>query len=410
MSAERNAPYLDYDLVVIGGGIPSYLLAEAAVQAQARVAFVPSTRLMTMATYQTDRLGNWLESLSLLGVDVLMGGGYFSGRQTFVSQGRTLGARLFVLAIPPQRPPIKIHGLAAVPYVTSEDFFKIERIPTSIAILGEDALSCTIAQSLCRAGTKVTLLVAQQLLPQVDSEVSRLLQTKLEIDGIDVLTMTTPSAVDMLPDGRIKLWTSEQGIICHSLYLPLVMEDYLASLNLWAARVKVVEGMIVHNEWGQTTNPRVFVCQQAAEIPSLLRQILWFNWGRSAVPVVPTVVNTEPGVASIGMTELQARRRYGKSVRVWRYPLLPQGLCKLVCLANGKIVGAHLLSDKAAEVIETIGLVMKWGLRLTQLSQYRWEIPSLLTEIAQQVAYRQQTPGEKLQRLRWLAWRRWLNF
>ncbi|MFN3360977.1 MAG: FAD-dependent oxidoreductase [Pseudanabaenaceae cyanobacterium] len=410
MSTERNAPYLDYDLVVIGGGIPSYLLAEAAVQAQARVAFVPSTRLMTMATYQTDRLGNWLESLSLLGVDVLLGGGYFTGRQTFVSQGKTLGARLFVLGIPPQRPLMQIHGLAAVPYVTSEDFFKIERIPTSIVILGEDALSCTIAQSLARAGTKVTLLVPQQLLPAVDSEVSRMLQSKLEIDGIEVLTTTTPSAVDMLPDGRIKLWTSEQGIICHSLYLPLVMEDYLESLNLWAARVKVAEGMVVHDERGQTTNPRVFVCQQMGEIPSLLRRLLGFTWGKTAMPLVPTVVNTEPAVASIGLTEVQARRRYGKGIKVWRYPLLPQGLCKLVCLPNGKIVGAHLLSDKAPEVIETIGLVMKLGLRLSQLSQYRFEIPSVVTEIAQQVVYKQQTPGEKLRRIRWLAWRRWLNF
>lgn len=123
MSSERTAGDIDYDLLVIGGGIPSYLLAEAAAQNYARVAFVPSTRLMTMATAQTDRLGNWLESLSLLGVDVVLGEGHFVGKQTFSCQGRTLAARMVVLGIPPQQSPIKIHGLAAVPYVTSEDFF-----------------------------------------------------------------------------------------------------------------------------------------------------------------------------------------------------------------------------------------------------------------------------------------------
>jgi len=409
MSSERISPTLDYDLLVIGGGIPSYLLAEAAAKNHARVGFVPSSRLMTIATYQTDRLGNWAESLSLLGVDVLPEEGYFGGRQTFISRGKSLAARLIVLAVPPQHPPIKIHGLAAVPYVTSEDFFKIERIPDSIAILGEDALSCSIAQSLGRAGTKVTLLVANQLLPLVDGEIARLLQGKLEIDGIDVLTTTTPSAVDVLEDGKIRLWSSDQSIVCQSLYLPLVIEDYLESLNLFAARIKVEQGMIVHNNRGKTTNPRVFLCHQESDIPYLLRQLFWFNW-QPDTPLRPIVVNTDPAVASLGMTEISARRRFGKRVRIDRYALLPEGLCKMICLPDGKILGAHILSDRAPEVIESIGLVMKLNLTLKQIAQYRFEVPALLTEIAQQFQYKQSTAADKLNKIRWLAFRRSWNF
>ncbi len=409
MSSERTAGDIDYDLLVIGGGIPSYLLAEAAAQNHARVAFVPSTRLMTMATAQTDRLGNWLESLSLLGVDVVLGEGHFVGKQTFSCQGRTLAARMVVLGIPPQQSPIKIHGLAAVPYVTSEDFFKIERIPDSIAIFGEDALSCSIAQSLCRAGTRVTLFVANELLPLVDGEIGRLLQAKLEIDGIDVLTTTTPSAVDVLEDGKIRLWSSDQSIVCQSLYLPLVMEDYLESLHLFAARVKVDQGMIVHNDRGQTTNPRVFLCQQEADIPFLLKQLLGFNF-RWQIPLKPIVVNTDPGVASIGMTETSARRRFGKNIKVGRYPLFPEGLCKVICRRDGKILGVHLLSESALEVIESIGLVMKLGLSLPQIAQYRFEVPALITEIAQQFVLKQRRPTDKLRQIRWLAFRRSWNF
>lgn len=409
MSSERTPRQIDYDLLVIGGGVPSYLLAEAAAQNYARVAFVPSTRLMTMATYQTDRLGNWLESLTLSGVDVLMGGGYFGGKQTFICQGKTIGARMFVLAIPPQHPPVKIHGLAAVPYVTSEDFFKIERVPDSIAIFGEDALSCSIAQSLCRAGTKVTLLVANQLLPLVDGEIARLLQVKLEIDGIDVLTTTTPSAVDVLEDGKIRLWSRDQPIICQSLYLPLVMEDYLDSLNLFAARIKTDQGMIVHNARGQTTNPRVFLCHQEGDIPFLLRQLLWFNTSWVA-PLIPIVVNTDPGVASVGMTETAARRRYGKNIKVDRYPLTPEGFCKIICLPKGKILGAHILSNRAPEMIEAIGLMMKLNITLPQIAQYRFEIPALITEIAHQFVYKQRKAKDKLGRIRWLALRRSWNF
>jgi len=408
MSSERTPRQIDYDLLIIGGGMPSYLLAEAATQNHARVGFVPSSRLMTMATYQTDRLGNWLEALSLLGVDVLPSEGYFVGKQTFIAQGKRISARLIVLAIPPQHPPIKIHGLAAVPYVTSEDFFKIERIPTSIAILGEDALSCSIAQNLCRAGTKVTLLVANHLLPGVDGEIARLLQAKLEIDGIDVLTTTTPSAVDVLENGQIRLWSSDQSIVCHSLYLPLVMEDYLESLNLAAAQIKVEQGMIVHNKQGQTTNPRVFLCQQAADIPYLLRQLIGFNW-RKPVPHSPILVNTDPALGSIGMTETAARRRFGKGIKVGRYPLLPEGICKMICLPNGKILGAHILSERAPEVIESIGLVMKLNLRLPQIAPYRFEVPALITEIAQQFQVKQTTPADKLNKLRWLGLRRSWN-
>lgn len=409
MSSERISRPIDYDLLVIGGGIPSYLLAEAAAKNHARVGFVPSSRLMAMATYQTDRLGNWLESLALLGVDVLPEEGYFGGRQTFISRGRHLSARLIVLAVPPQHPPIKIHGLAAVPYVTSEDFFKIERIPDSIAILGEDALSCSIAQNLGRAGTKVTLLVANQLLPLVDGEIARLLQAKLEIDGIDVLTTTTPSAVDVMEDGKIRLWSSDQSIVCQSLYLPLVIEDYLESLNLFAARIKVEQGMIVHNERGQTTNPRVFLCHQEGDIPFLLRQLLWFNW-RQEVPLKPIVVNTDPAVASLGMSETLARRKFGKKIKVDRYPLLPEGLCKTICLPNGKILGVHILSERAPEVIESIGLVMKLNLTLKQIAQYRFEVPALVTEIAQQFQFKQNTTADKLKKIRWFAFRRSWNF
>ena len=110
--------------------------------------------------------------------------------------------------------------------------------------------------------------------------------------------------------------------------------------------------------------------------------------------MVPWCTFTDPELARVGLTEVEARARFG-NVKVYRYSFgdLDRALCdgeavgltKLVCTANGKIVGAHILGPQAGELVQEVVLAMKKGLSVGSLSQTIHAYPTL-TEAVRRAA------------------------
>ncbi|MBI4513494.1 MAG: NAD(P)/FAD-dependent oxidoreductase, partial [Gemmatimonadetes bacterium] len=109
--------------------------------------------------------------------------------------------------------------------------------------------------------------------------------------------------------------------------------------------------------------------------------------GKADYRVVPWAIFTDPELARVGLTEPEARERWGSRLRVYRYPFgtldraltdrQAKGLVKILCAPRGRIVGAHVLGPQAGALIHEIVLAMRAGVRIGHLSQMIHVYPTL---------------------------------
>jgi pyruvate/2-oxoglutarate dehydrogenase complex dihydrolipoamide dehydrogenase (E3) component len=158
---------------------------------------------------------------------------------------------------------------------------------------------------------------------------------------------------------------------------------------------------LVLNEKLQTTNPRIYGCGDVAggyQFPHLaqyeadiaLNNALFFPWFKVDYLGIPWAIFTDPPLARVGLTEAQARRRYGKDVLVVRqyFKVLDKaqllgettGFCKLVVRQNGEILGASIVGAQASESIGEIALAIRRKLKVGVLADLP-HASSTLTEI-----------------------------
>jgi hypothetical protein len=106
---------------------------------------------------------------------------------------------------------------------------------------------------------------------------------------------------------------------------------------------------------------------------------------RGAHDIVPTGSFTDPEYASVGLTEAQARERYDCEVAVIRYEHLlravidahAEGFCKLIVEQRHRyILGAHVLGEYSAEVIQVAAVCMAANMRLEQLAELQLAFPT----------------------------------
>jgi pyruvate/2-oxoglutarate dehydrogenase complex dihydrolipoamide dehydrogenase (E3) component len=163
-----------------------------------------------------------------------------------------------------------------------------------------------------------------------------------------------------------------------------------------AAGVTIERGYVVVDGYLRTSVPHIFaagdVDGRSMLVPSALLE------GRVAAEnavlgprrrivhqVVPAGSFTDPEYASVGLTEQQARARYDCAVAVARYADLvrpvtdghPEGFCKLIVETRCRqIVGAHVLGEYSAEVIQMVAACMAAGMRVEEVAELQLAFPT----------------------------------
>jgi pyruvate/2-oxoglutarate dehydrogenase complex dihydrolipoamide dehydrogenase (E3) component len=440
-----------YDLVIVGYGAEARAIARKAARLGARVAIVTGLVGFDMSlngcrrsqvenlvsllspvnrgggefkdldfslNSLLDSLEPWeeLEFLQTCGVDVIRGVGKFSDRHTFTishpvsdpvedSQINTLKnvckARNFVIvrdgmvsdSAPPNR---QILGLNDTQHFTYSFIFDLLKTPnlTSVTLIGSDALGCAIAQLLHHLGIKVQILVQNRLLPEFDIDIARIVQTTLELQGIEILTGYLVTAVS---DGKIWVNTGAEPqtltrtlAIAQHILIPSLISGFAENfdlnfdLNFLDAGIKVKDGEILLNSKLQTTNPHIYVCSQFQDIDVILKNCLF--WAIATTKSYPTIHKTLtiPNAASIGFTEIAARLRYGKDLNVIQSHEANLGFYKILWHSrehSPEIVGAHFVGDRSHELITAIALLMGRKLKSADLRGIEGIVRELCQEI-----------------------------
>ncbi len=302
----------------------------------------------------------------------------------------------------PVVPPIA--GLDAVPFLTNETLFHVERLPTDLVVLGGGPIGIEMAQAFRRLGSRVTVLErAREILPKDDRDLVALLRERLESEGVRVRCDVRVTRVDRGIDGNgVRLSFDHDGaattIDADALLVAAGRRPRTAGLGLDAAGVHVSDRGITIDARCRTSQRHIYACGdvtgelQFTHMAEHMSKIAITN-AVVGLPSkidragVPWVTFTDPELAHVG-----ARREdldeAGTKYRLYRFPFAkidravaegaPHGWVHVFATRHtGKILGATILGEGAGEMIAELALARKHGVSLRKIADTIHAYPTL---------------------------------
>ena len=321
-----------------------------------------------------------------MGVQVIDGGGHFVDPHTFVSGAHTIKARRFVVATP-SRPLIPdIPGLETVPYATAETILSLPAIPRHLLVLGAGPEALWVAQAYRRLGARVTLFAPEDaLLPDEDPEMAAIVQRCLREEGVHFELGSEIVAVTQNDDGSVAVQKADGSPSIEGSHLLVASGRIpdLDGLDLKAARIRTAPTGIVVDHHLRSSNGKVYaighsVQSSAHEASIAFRNAVLRFPTRLDRTRIPRLVDCRPELASVGLTEEQARTRFS-AIRVLRAPFsdnaranaedATHGHVKAITSPDGRILGCSIVGHRAHDLIVPWGLAMAKGLRASDLAE-----------------------------------------
>jgi pyruvate/2-oxoglutarate dehydrogenase complex dihydrolipoamide dehydrogenase (E3) component len=326
--------------------------------------------------------GGGAKPFERLGVRVLMEEARVAGPHRIeMADGTEVEADRIVLATGSESVTPPIEGIEEGQYWTNKEaIWKPESVPRSMAILGTGAIGVEFAQIYARFGSSVTAIeVLPRILPNEDEDAAADLVSALEEEGIRLMPGT--SCVRAEYHGRRWRLYLSNGEVLESVEL-LVAAGRRARFephDLDAAGIQLDDGgkpvltdtMRTTNDhiWsaGDATGELLFTHVATYEADLVVDDILGKPRPRD-YRVVPRVTFCDPEVASVGLTERQAREA-GNDVRIAKVRMedseratidgRTHGLVKLVADARtGELLGGHVVGEEAGAMIHEVAVAM----------------------------------------------------
>ena len=298
-------------------------------------------------------------------------------------------------------PPIP--GIEENPAVwDSTDALAAAELPKSIIIVGGGVIGMEFATLYHELGVPVTVIEAlPTILSNLDPEVVEVLAEKYKKAGINILTSTKVESID-----GPTLTANGQQLTADKI---LVSVGRRANLNGLEALndLELNRGAIVIDDFCKTNLPNVYACgdvtgkimlahvaarQAEVCIGRLLKQI---PLQRIAYNAIPSVVYTNPEIASVGITEAQAESM-SIPVEVKKLPMTfsgrfmaenegETGLCKIIVDAkNHSVLGVHMIGNPCSEFISSASFAVRMGYTTAEFQQVVFPHPTV-SEILHEV-------------------------
>jgi glutathione reductase (NADPH) len=421
----------EFDLIALGGGSGGLACAQRAAQYGASVAVIESGRLggtcvnvgcvpkkvmwnaSSIATLVADaahygfgvaqgdhdwlalktkrdayiaRLnGIYAKNLAAKGVRSIAGAGRCVDAHTIEVAGERITGRHLVIAtggrpIVPQLPGAHLG-------ITSDGFFALETRPGRVAVIGSGYIACELAGAFHDLGSEVTMFIRRShILHQFDAMLGESLMRELRAQGIEIQEQIVPAALEAdggqrtliavggrkFPGFDCVLWAvgrqpNTAGLELERIGVGLDADGYVITDAFQNTSVEGVHAI------GDVTGRAALTPVAIAAGRRLSDRLFGHQYERRLdYELIPTVVFTHPPIGTVGMSESEARARYGDAVKVYvagfvgmYYALTerkPRTDMKLVCLGKDeKVIGCHVIGDGADEMLQGFAVAIRMG-------------------------------------------------
>ena len=272
--------------------------------------------------------------------------------------------------------------------ISSSGALELLKIPDKILIIGGGVIGCEFAEFFVTLGSEVEIAeLTQGLLPGVDKEVARKLEAVLKKKGVRVSLKTDAST--------LALESYEKILLCVGR---VPCSDCFAGLNLNKERNKILV-----NEYLQANIPNIYAAGDCIG-GYLLAHVAGYE-GRLAVKnmaggnkekinykAVPCGIFTNPEIATVGLSEEEARRDNGELIiKKFDFRGLGmsyvidemEGFVKIIADKDEFILGAAIIGPKATELIHVLTLALNNGMKLSQIRNTIFAHPTISEGISE---------------------------
>lgn len=429
-----------FDLIAIGGGSGGLAVAERAAQLGKRVALISAEalggtcvnngcvpkKLMWYAAHLASAVGDapgfgvkalaqgvdwaalvrgrdgytanindyWDGYAESQGITVIRGVAQFAGPGTVVVEGVEYQGEHIVVATGSH--PIVPRVPGAELGITSDGFFALREQPRRVAVIGGGYIGVELAGVLRALGSDVTLVALEKRVLEVfDPMVGRVLGGEMEKQGITLCLGAQVSGLARAEDGTLAIDTVGGSTLpgFDTVIWAVGRRPNTTELNMQAAGVEMKPNGIIPVDDYQNTNVsgiyavgdvtgRVPLTPVAIGAGRRLAERLFDNQPdrRLDYDLIPSVVFAHPPVGTVGLTEPQARERYGETVTVYQTEFTPMRFAlaaqpqttamKMVCAgADERVVGIHLIGEGVDEMLQGFAVAVKMGATKAQFDE-----------------------------------------
>ncbi|XP_065840417.1 glutathione reductase, mitochondrial-like [Oscarella lobularis] len=275
--------------------------------------------------------------------------------------------------------------------MTSDGFFDLEELPRKIAVVGAGYIAVELAGILNALGSETSLLIRKdKVLRSFDSTLSNMITDEVVDSGIDLVRNTTVDKLVKEADGTVTVHVVRDGakasLAGYSHVLWAIGRVPNTEIGLEHVGVKLDDRRNVQvDEFQNTTTPNIYALGDVAGKYLLtpvaiaagrrLAHRLFDNQPNSKLDYenIPTVVFSHPTIGTIGLTEAEAKAKYGaENVRVYEAGLASmyfavterkqRSVVKMICLLpNEKVIGLHCLGLGSDEMLQGFAVAVKMG-------------------------------------------------
>ena len=284
-------------------------------------------------------------------------------------------------------------------YLTSDDILDASKLPEDVVVIGGGVIAVEFAYFLASVGVKVTIAVRSRVLRVFDTEIADMVCKDLENMGITIYgeaknLKATDDGVEFEKDGK-KTTLKTKNVLIAIGRVPVVTDDVLA------LGVKTENGAIVTDEWLRTNvegvyaigdvNGKDMLAHKASAEGIVAVETIAGHSAKMDYSAIPNVIYIKPEVATVGLTEAEARAKYG-DVKIGRFPLIANGKARVEGDARGivkvisepqygEIVGAHLYCLHASDMIAEMVAAMTGEMTIEEVARTVHPHPTVVESV-----------------------------
>lgn len=344
-----------------------------------------------------------------MGMHVIEEYAEFADPHTVVAGGKRISARLILIATGSRAfiPPIP--GLADAGYVTNEEIFNLPRLPRHLAIIGGGPIGIEMAWAHRQLGCEVTVLQGDaEILAKDDPEFAAIVRRSMEADGVRFELGAKVVEVERVDPGTKRLHFEREGrrdvVECDELLVAAGRTPNVEGLKLDNAGVHYDKRGIKVDPSQRTNVPHLyavgdvtgglmFTHSASLQAGTFIRRAIFHLPAKTSFAAFPWVTYTDPELASVGLGELEAKRRgipyklataeFGENDRAkaegeteGRIKVLIEP-SRLLGLKGGRILGVQIVGPHAGELIHEFVVMMQNGLPASKITAAVHAYPTL---------------------------------